>query len=61
MMMTLIYIVCLQETCFSKQDLGSLNMPHSAAATVEYRDRLRRGYIPGGVAILWRTHLDMHV
>ena len=26
-----------------------------------YRDRLRRGHNPGGVAILWRTHLDMHV
>ena len=58
--------VCLQETWFSKQDLGSLNKPHSdfhgtGAATVDYRDRLCRSHNPGGVAILWRTHLDMHV
>ena len=59
-------IVCLQETWFSKPDLGSLNILHSnchgtAAPTVNYRDCLRRGHNPDGVAILWRTHLDMHV
>ena len=59
-------IVCLQETWFSIQDLGYLNMLHSdfhgtGAATVDYRDRLRRGHNPGGVVILWCTHLDMHV
>ena len=58
-------IVCLQETWFSKQDLGSLNTLDSdghdtGAATVDYRDRLCRGHNPGGVAILWRTCLDMH-
>ena len=54
-------IVCLQETWFSKQDIGSLNTLHSGAATVDYRNRLCRGHNPGGVAILWRTCLDMHV
>ena len=58
-------IVCLQETSFSKQDLGSLNTLDSdghdtGAATVDYRDRLCRDHNPGGVAILWRTCLDMH-
>ena len=58
-------IVCLQETWFSKQDLGSLNTLDSdghdtGAATVDYRDHLCRGHNPGGVAILWRTCLDMH-
>ena len=50
-------IVCHQETCFSKQDLGSLDMLHSNVHGTDYRDRLRRGHNPGGVAILWRTHL----
>ena len=61
-----IYIVCLQETWFNKQDRGSLNALHSdvhgtGAATVDYRDRLCRGHNQGGVTILWRTCLDMHV
>ena len=59
-------IVCLQETWFSKQDLGSLNMLHSnchgpGAATIDYKDNLRKGHNPGVVSMLWRTPLDVHV
>ena len=59
-------IVCLQETWLSKQDLNCLNTLHVdfhgvGAATVDYRDGLRRGHNPGGVAIMWRKCLDASV
>ena len=58
-------IVCLQETWFSKQDLGSLNTLHAdihgtEAATVDYRDHLCMGHNPGAVAIMWRTCLNLY-
>ena len=53
-------IVCLQETWYSKQDLATLNTIHKnfhsiGAATVDDTDGYRRGHIPGGVAIMWRS------
>ena len=56
-------IVCLLETWYSKQDLATLNTLHKnfhgiGAATVDDTDGLRRGHIPGGVAIMWRSFLD---
>ena len=56
-------IICLQETWLSKQELNCLNTLHtdfhgSGVATVDYRDGLRRGHNPGGVAIMWRKRFD---
>ena len=56
-------IICLQETWLSKQELNCLNTLHtdfhgSGVAIVDYRDGLRRGHNPGGVAIMWRKRFD---
>ena len=59
-------IICLQEIWYGKQDLGMLNSLHrefhgTGAVTTDYRDNLSRGYPPGGVAILWRSHYDKYI
>ena len=56
-------IICLQEKWLSQQELNCLNTLHtdfhgSGVATVDYRDGLRRGHNPGGVAIMWRKRFD---
>ena len=53
-------IVCLQETWLSKQDLGGLNnisqnVHGIGESTTDLSDKVVRGHIPGGVAILWNT------
>ena len=59
-------ILCLQETFYSTQDIGSLNNLHhdfhgNGAATIDYRDKLYQGHPPGGVAILWRSKYDKYI
>ena len=56
-------ILCLQETFLSKQDLGGLNSVHenfhgTGESTTDLSQRIVRGRISGGVAILWRKNLD---
>ena len=56
-------ILCIQETWYTKQDLGGLNGLHSdfhghGISTVDTRDGLISGHAPGGVAILWHKSLD---
>ena len=53
-------IICLQETFYSKQDLGCLNTLHGefqgiGASTTDARDKVITGHPPGGVAILYRV------
>ena len=59
-------IACLQETWYTKQDLGNLHTLHAAfhgtgAATIDCRDALFHGHPPGGVSFLWRTKYDKHI
>lgn len=56
-------LLCLQETFLSKQDLGGLNSFndnfHGAGeSTVDFTRGIVRGWIAGGVAILWHKKLD---
>ena len=53
-------IICLQETFYSKQDLGCLNTLHGefqgiGALTTDARDKVKTGQPPGGVAIFYRV------
>lgn len=56
-------IVCLQETWFSKQDLGKLpnildNYHAVGVSTTDYSTSLIQGHPPGGVAIFWKSSFD---
>lgn len=56
-------VLCIQETWLSKQDLDSLNSIHPnyfgiGESTTDLRDKLVRGRIAGGVAILWHAQHD---
>lgn len=56
-------ILCLQETFLAKQDLKGLNSIsdsfHGAGeSTTDLSLGIKRGRIPGGVAILWNKKLD---
>ena len=60
------YIIFLQETWFSKQDLDVLNGLHpefygARAAKIDYRVNPFKGHLPGGVAVLWRSNLDKFI
>lgn len=55
-------IICLQETWYSKQDIGVLNNLHDnyygiGCSTTDYKDGIVNGHPPGGVAILWKHDL----
>ena len=56
-------ILCLQETFLATQDLDKLNSVHNdfhgaGESTTDLSNRILRGRIPGGVAILWHKKLD---
>ena len=55
-------IVCVQETWYSKQELGHLNSLHEefygfGCATVDFRDGVCTGHPSGGVTILFRKSM----
>lgn len=57
------HILCLQETFLVKQDLKGLNSIsdsfHGAGeSTTDLSQGIKKGRIPGGVAILWNKSLD---
>lgn len=59
-------VVCLQETWFSKQDLSAINSLHPdyygvGTSSCDYSDGLVTGHPPGGLAILWKKHLQTHI
>lgn len=56
-------ILCLQETFLSKQDLDGLISNNSSfhgagESTTDLSLGIKKGRIPGGVAILWNKKLD---
>ena len=59
-------ILCIQETFLPKQDLERLNMIHGdfhgvGESTTDLCEKVIRGRIPGGVAILWNKKYDQLV
>lgn len=56
-------ILCLQETFLAKQDLEGLNFINGSffgagESTTDLSLGIKKGRIPGGVAILWNKRLD---
>ena len=59
-------ILCIQETFLPKKDLERLNMIHGdfhgvGESTTDLCEKVIRGRIPGGVAILWNKKYDQLV
>ena len=57
------YIVCLQETWYSKQDLDCINGLYEnfhgfGTSTIDYRHSLVHGHHSGGVVIFLKFHMD---
>ena len=59
-------VLCVQETFLPKQDLERLNSLHKdfygvGESTTDMSEKIVRGRIPGGVAILWNKKYDQLV